>query len=600
MYILFGYGAYAKQAVELLGKEAVRYFVDNDETKRNITAKIPIYTFSEKEKELHETTDTIMLSVSYQYENEIAKQLESHGISNYVRFSQYRAGQIRKKIAQRTDFLAVYKKAIRWIKKNTVPGKGIISADMKNPYPEVSGYYIPSLLYWGERDLALSYARWLCSIQKEDGSWYDKDDEKPFIFDTAQILKGLISVRDFFPEADKYIRRGCEWMISHMEESGQLPAVADVWGDGKTMSELIHIYCLSPLRDAGIIYDEKRYAVAAERSLSYYLRHYLKDILQFHLLSHFYAYVMEGLIDIGRADIARQAMINLEAYQKEDGSVPGYNNVSWVCSTGLFQLALVWFRLGNIERGNKAFEYACKLQNESGGWFGSYLHADSPNEECKYLPNTEISWAVKYFLDALRYKAVASFEAWNPGTYWDSISKEDKKYILIKRTIENHVTHLASNRILEVGCYHGRYLRNLLEDLPSNQYYAVDISEKTLRAFDDILVEKKCGALTCIPYLDNSFDVVYACEALEHAVDIENSIREVARVLKPGGVMLFIDKNVETLGVYEIEDWEQWFDEQKLATLLQIYCDKVDVFHNVDALVNDKKDVFSAWIGIRK
>ena len=107
---------------------------------------------------------------------------------------------------------------------------------------------------------------------------------------------------------------------------------------------------------------------------------------------------MEGLIDMGRADIAKQAMKNLEIYQKEDGSVPGYHNVNWVCSTGLLQLALVWFRLGNLERGNRAFEYACKLQNESGGWFGSYPHGDFPKEEPGYITNAEISWAVKYFV----------------------------------------------------------------------------------------------------------------------------------------------------------------------------------------------------------
>lgn len=43
------------------------------------------------------------------------------------------------------------------------------------------------------------------------------------------------------------------------------------------------------------------------------------------------------------------------------------------------------------------FNYACKLQNKSGGWYGSYLSEENENEINTYFPNSEISWAVKYF-----------------------------------------------------------------------------------------------------------------------------------------------------------------------------------------------------------
>lgn len=45
----------------------------------------------------------------------------------------------------------------------------------------------------------------------------------------------------------------------------------------------------------------------------------------------------------------------------------------------MFQLAITWYKLGDIERGNKALTYAAKLQNETGGWFGSYAVIDNPN-----------------------------------------------------------------------------------------------------------------------------------------------------------------------------------------------------------------------------
>ena len=74
--------------------------------------------------------------------------------------------------------------------------------------------------------------------------------------------------------------------------------------------------------------------------------------MDFSLLSHFYAYVMEGLLDMGEERLVREAMDNLAKYQSGDGAVPAFYDTNWVCSTGLFQLALVWFRLGDTERGN--------------------------------------------------------------------------------------------------------------------------------------------------------------------------------------------------------------------------------------------------------
>lgn len=54
---------------------------------------------------------------------------------------------------------AKFNNAINWIKNNAIDYHGIaVSSNIKKIYPEVTGYYIPSLLQWGERDLAISFA----------------------------------------------------------------------------------------------------------------------------------------------------------------------------------------------------------------------------------------------------------------------------------------------------------------------------------------------------------------------------------------------------------------------------------------------------------
>ena len=231
------------------------------------------------------------------------------------------------------------------------------------------------------------------------------------MFDTAQILKGLVAVREILPEVDTAIVKGCDWVISCMTEEGQLVTPSQgAWGDDETFcSELIHLYCLTPLMDAGRIFERDDYTQAATKIKDYYISHFRDKILSFSLLSHFYAYVMEGLWDLGERELVTQAMQNIRQYQNAEGGIPGLADVKWVCSTGMFQLALVWYKMGNLSEGNRLFDYTCSLQNPSGGWFGSYptsflQRLSRGRQKPYYFPKEEISWADKYFLDALTYK----------------------------------------------------------------------------------------------------------------------------------------------------------------------------------------------------
>lgn len=156
--------------------------------------------------------------------------------------------------------------------------------------------------------------------RKPDGSWYDTEDKEPYIFDSAQILKGLLSIRHLYPDVDKNIRRGCDWILSNMSEGGRLPSPRENdFGDGKTYSEIIHIYCLSPLVEAGKILNMPEYIEKAYCILAYYKEHEYNQIMQFSLLSHFYAYVMEGLLDMGEEKLVREAMEGISRLRRKAG-----------------------------------------------------------------------------------------------------------------------------------------------------------------------------------------------------------------------------------------------------------------------------------------
>ena len=148
-----------------------------------------------------------------------------------------------------------------------------------------------------------------------------------------------------------------------------------------------------------------------------------------------------------------------------------------------------------------------------------------------------------------------------------------------------------------MGCGKGRYLNNLLTDASQNSYYGVDLSESVLKYVTDQRIEKKQGSLTKIPYPDNFFDVVYTCEALEHAVDIKSAVKEMARVTRPGGKMLVVDKNKEALGKLVISDWEVWFDLKELEELMKELCSETDTMPDIPYEGKSDDNLFAVWTG---
>lgn len=499
-----------------------------------------------------------------------------------------------------------YKRAMDWIRNNTIDGNGIVVTSKERMiYPEVTGYYIPSLLQWGERDLARSYAEYLCSIQKTDGSWYDNNDRAPYVFDTAQILKGLLAIRKIFPEVDECIKKGCDWIISNMQSNGRLTTPSkDAWGcDDYYCSELIHIYCLSPVKEAGVIFDRADYIEAAERILTYYMREKIDRIRSFSLLSHFYAYVMEGLYDLGEIELCRECMLGLEKYRNKKGGIPGLNDVPWVCSTGMFQLALVWYKLGDLNRGNSLFYNALSLQNRSGGWYGSYhapgflAHFYTGRRRPYYFPNAEISWANKYFMDSLAIKEKLEFEKQAP-TFMDNIDENDGRYVLIRTLICDEQKRLAKSlSICDIGCGKGRYIKRLIKDMPSNYYYVSDLSEKVMEGIGNVK-EKRVGSITNTGYEDNCFDLVYACEVYEHAINLHGAFAELHRITKPGGKLVIIDKPKEKLGQLKIYEWEQWIDDADIKKFCEEFGCRLEIRESVPYEGKDD-GLFRAWIGTK-
>jgi SAM-dependent methyltransferase len=94
-------------------------------------------------------------------------------------------------------------------------------------------------------------------------------------------------------------------------------------------------------------------------------------------------------------------------------------------------------------------------------------------------------------------------------------------------------------RILDVGCGTGANLLMLSE---YGDAEGVDVSEDALAFCHERGLEKvKLGAAEALPYDDGTFDLVTALDVVEHLDDDLAGLREMRRVLRPGGrVLLFV------------------------------------------------------------
>jgi len=105
-------------------------------------------------------------------------------------------------------------------------------------------------------------------------------------------------------------------------------------------------------------------------------------------------------------------------------------------------------------------------------------------------------------------------------------------------------------RILDVGCGTGA---NLLMLSQFGDAEGVDISEDALAFCRERGLEKvKLGAGEALPYDDGTFDLVTGLDVVEHMDDDLAGLREMRRVLRPGGrVLLFVPTFMFLWGVQD-------------------------------------------------
>ena len=138
---------------------------------------------------------------------------------------------------------------------------------------------------------------------------------------------------------------------------------------------------------------------------------------------------------------------------------------------------------------------------------------------------------------------------------WEATSYDEKWSISYdERCIDyarDRFTHVAGDAgwpypaALEIGCGTGFFLLNLMQAGVLDAGHVTDISQgmvdvavRNARSLG-LEVAGQVADAEALPYPDASFDLVVGHAVLHHLPDVERALREVLRVLRPGGRFVF-------------------------------------------------------------
>lgn len=154
----------------------------------------------------------------------------------------------------------------------------------------------------------------------------------------------------------------------------------------------------------------------------------------------------------------------------------------------------------------------------------------------------------------------------------------------LRRTAEEAAAFLlpripSGARLLDVGCGPGSITAGLAQHTDGGSVLAIDVVGDVLRGARDLLAERgvhnvdlSSASVYRLPIADACFDVAYAHQVLQHLSRPVDALREMRRVLKPGGLVAVRDADYGTM--------VHWPKDRRLDRFQEIYhavAERIDV-----------------------
>ena len=447
-------------------------------------------------------------------------------------------------------------------------------------YIETTGYIISTLLnvYSNTKDQrykqsALDAGEWLLSIQKENGAFTDIDKDIELVFDTGQVLYGLIDIYEL-KTLDKDLKQ--KYKIAIDNASRWLCDIQDSDGSWTKygFNGVAHSYysrVSSILYKAGIILDNEEYKYHAQKHISWVLSSQLEngffDKLKFsedeESLLHTIVYVLEGLYDyyiltkddnvlnalLKNANILNEINTNrsLLLCSQYDENFNCIN--SQRCITGLAQWSTLAFKLylvtndeNYLVNARKTLYYLKSKQFKEKNDLEGSLPGSIPFWGV-YAPYSAVNWGVKFYLDALLESDRYPLSLLEESNIWigecfkfeshvvDSGFSETSKIYL--KTLSKYVEN--AENILDLGCGEGKYIRYFQDNFKDKNINGIDPY-----FHDDEIVKK--GDVYNIGFTQK-FDFIYTIEVLQHVKYLDIALEEIYNSLSDDGTFIICDRN---------------------------------------------------------
>ncbi len=155
------------------------------------------------------------------------------------------------------------------------------------------------------------------------------------------------------------------------------------------------------------------------------------------------------------------------------------------------------------------------------------------------------------------------YHDWEAESYDDKWSiSYDKRCVDYARDLfdatvpEEELRDLPYDRALELGCGSGFFLLNLIQAGVARRGSVTDLSPGMVKVATrngenlGLEIDGRVADAEGIPYDDDTFDLVVGHAVLHHIPDVELSLREVVRVLKPGGRFVFAGEPSNAVTTY--------------------------------------------------
>jgi 2-polyprenyl-3-methyl-5-hydroxy-6-metoxy-1,4-benzoquinol methylase len=150
--------------------------------------------------------------------------------------------------------------------------------------------------------------------------------------------------------------------------------------------------------------------------------------------------------------------------------------------------------------------------------------------------------------------ARAAYEAWH-GKLGVDATNNTPWHNLLRQHLDPE-RDLSGKRVLEIGCGRGDFTCWLArQSYRPAEIVAADFAATAVVKGRSYAASQGLSGITwevadiqAIKHVDESFDTVISCETIEHVPDPKQAVRELARVLKPGGRLILTTPNY--FGVY--------------------------------------------------